>query len=179
MRNTSRLLSALLLAVALTLGSVMTAGAAEGNSPWDAIRQDLAALASRVSALEAPDPGTADEFWPVDQIETGVNVNAAQYSWGEWYINVSVEASTAPDPQYIDTPGYGSYQSVLVLRYDGKTYRGEGAISLDSMDVAEMPPAGTPLEVEYWVEKYGIRRHETVTITDWDYIDWSYPPYPW
>jgi len=30
-------------------------------------------------------------------------------------------------------------------------------------------PEGTPITVEYWVEEYGVTKHETTTITGWTY----------
>jgi hypothetical protein len=45
------------------------------------------------------------------------------------------------------------------------------SFSLVDISLNSEPAAGTPIQVEYWYEQYGIRKHGTKTFTGWVYAD--------
>ena len=139
----------------------------------------LADHEARIDALAGAGGGTGGSgLGPITDIEISVRIEAYANTWQPdqyWHvapvITTSVPAGTIPG---FDGVAAGvPTEAVVVCTMGGITKanlaQGGYGPMLSQADGVPRLPAGSPIEVEYWVKQYGIEKHGTVTVTEWSY----------
>jgi hypothetical protein len=127
--------------------------------------KQIASLKTRLDAL----PPTSG-FWPIQDIAVSVDCSPKLYPYNSWIFGVDLLAKPVGDQPLVaaDSP----QQCVVKFTWVGRTYtlyNPTFAITSANAGLAARPDSGTPITIEYWVERYGIEKHGTTTITNWSW----------
>jgi len=148
------------------------------------VEEDVTALDARVDAVEAGS-GQPGQPWLVEDIEVDLRFSGRYYrmdmdgdgvreqSWYEIGYSIWTYLVDAQGSRIFAEPS--EYQDAVFTRmkyagYDSGWQGGYGSVP-NTNPGGQPLPEGTPIEVEYWVEENGIRKHATMTFDEWTYVE--------
>lgn len=132
------------------------------NTKVTAHGTQITSLKSRVDALSPAG------FWPVQDIAVEVVPSPRLFPGNSWLFQVDLLAKPvgAEGLAAADAPA----ECVVKFTWLGRTYTQYSpsfAVTSANSGLSARPDSKTPITVEYWVERYGVRKHGTVVITEW------------